>query len=90
MTGPIGGSRGLNGHAPHIGSKPTGQNRPNQKIGCFFHNVHVHQIFCHLILRNCHHEILLCLVLSIGLAPDFDYLGPYQFVVCDLLGVGMP
>ena len=56
-----------------------------------FHRVRVHhQIFVLLILRNFHLCNLHGLGLSIGLAPDFDSLGPYQNFVLDLQDAGMP
>ena len=60
-------------------------------IEFLFHRVHVHhQISLHLILRSFQHDILHGFFLSIGLAPDFGSLGPYQYSVLDLLGVVMP
>ena len=51
-----------------------------------FHLVHGHhQIFVLLTQQQHFHlGILHGLVLSIGLTPDFDSLGPYQIFVLDL------
>ena len=48
-----------------------------------------HQKFFHRSPLNVLHEIHPDLDLSIGLAPDFEYLGPYQIVGVFLLGVSM-
>ena len=87
----FGDSRGPNDHAPRTDNKQGDQNLQSLTTDFLIHHVHVHhQFFFHRILRNFHHEILHGLFLSIGLAPDFDSLGPYQHFVLDLLGVVMP
>ena len=48
-----------------------------------------HQKSFHRSPLNVLHEIHPGLDLSIGLAPDFEYLGPYQIVGLFLLGVLM-
>ena len=77
----IGDSHGPNGHAPRTGNMPMG--RSSQTLNCtqffllvLFHHHHlisVHWSPFHVLLY-----IRLDLVLSIGLAPDFGSLGPYQ------------
>ena len=87
----IGDSRGPNGHTPYTGSKQEDQNSRTLSTDFLFRLVRVHhQISAHLILRNFHLQICHGLFLSIGRAPDFDSLGPYQNFVLDLLGAGMP
>ena len=51
---------------------------------------HVHQNFFHLILQTFHLCKLHGLCILLGLAPDFDSLGPYQIFVLDLQDAWMP
>ena len=86
----IGDSHGPNGHAPRTDSKQEGRNLLSTLIELLFHHDHVHhQISVLLTQQHFPHEILHGLVLAIGLAPDFDSLGPYQIFVLDLLGALM-
>ena len=79
----IGDSHGPNGHAPRTGNNPICQSLQIQN--CTQHVLlflfHHPRFFIH---RSSFHYyflyIRLDLVLSTGLAPDFDSLGPYQIV----------
>ena len=63
-----------------------GQNLLTQN--CLQHDLLKHHPkFFHRSPLNVRHKIHPDLDLSIGLAPDFGYLGPYQFVGLSLLGV---
>ena len=84
----IGDSHGPNGHAHCTNSKQEGRNLLSPLIDLLFHHDHVHhQISVLLTQQHFHHEILHGLVLAIGLAPDFDSLGPCRIFVPDLMGV---
>ena len=82
----IGGSHGPNGHAPRTGNKQEDNNLQFLLTILLFHLVHGHhQIFVLLTQQQHFHlGILHGLVLSIGLSPNFDSLGPYQIFVLDL------
>ena len=76
----FGDSHGPNGHAPRTGNKPRGHNSPTQ----YSTQLDLLCILCHHHLSSYHRSSLLVFLhihpdlISIGLAPDFDSLGPCQ------------